>query len=238
MGMKLAVILGSGVEIDKSRINNIDLIKGPEISGIHRKLVYTCKYNGRDLLVISGRKHFYEGFKYDELLSNIALASECSAEYLIITNAAGGVNDNFNVSDLMLIRSHVNLNSALIYKQSPFPYDAELSELFVNACAEAGVMLHEGVYGYYQGPTYETKAEIRFQKKFNIDAAGMSTVPEIGNAHSRGIKTIGVSVITNLLNENASQTASHDDVLISAAAASAGLNKTLNLLLESISGIH
>jgi purine-nucleoside phosphorylase len=95
-------------------------------------------------------------------------------------------------------------------------------------------MLHEGVYGYYQGPTYETNAEVRFQKKFNIDAAGMSTVPESNEACKRGINVIAISVVTNLLNENRPEPASHESVIEKAKAASVGLNKALSILIPQL----
>jgi len=95
-------------------------------------------------------------------------------------------------------------------------------------------MIHEGIYGYYQGPTYETKSEIRFQKKYKIDAAGMSTIPESNEAILKGIKVIALSVITNILKENDSEPASHESVIKNAKAASVNLNKILSVLIPQL----
>ena len=109
-----------------------------------------------------------------------------------------------------------------------------LAELFMESCKKAKVNFYEGVYGYYQGPTYETKAEIRFQKKFLIDAAGMSTIPEVTEANKCGIKVIAVSVITNILMENNIEPATHEAVLMNAFNASKNLNKVLSVLIPQL----
>jgi purine-nucleoside phosphorylase len=233
MGILIAIILGSGIELDPDRIRDINVLKR-ECKGVHNKLRYTCTFEGREIFVLQGRKHFYEGYKYNELTEDIRLVKEMGAANLIITNAAGGVNNNFNVSDLMLIRSFVNLNSRLVYKKNPFPYDIKLAELFLTSCSNAGVAIHEGVYGYYQGPTYETKAEVRFQRKYNIDAAGMSTIPESSEASLNGIKVAAVSVITNILKENNLEPADHETVISSAKAASGNLNKALSAFISQL----
>jgi purine-nucleoside phosphorylase len=234
MPEKLAVILGSGIKLDSNLADDLRVIYNDDGTGVHKKKIFSCRIDGHELLVIQGRKHFYEGYDETAITENINFALKYGAENLLITNAAGGVNDNFNIGDLMLIRSHVNLNTAFFHKQRSFPYDAELSQLFSLACCNAGVILHEGVYGYYQGPTYETKAEVRFQRKFRIDAAGMSTVPEVNRAIENELRVAGVSVITNLLKEDLTSPATHDEVLAEAEAASAGFNKALIRFIEML----
>jgi len=233
MGITLGIILGSGIELESSRTRDIKVLSSDN-SGVHTKKKYTCVFEGHDILVLQGRKHFYEGYSYDKLTEDIKFIKKYGINHLVLTNAAGGVNCNFNVSDLMLIRSHVNLNSSLFYKRNPFPYDKKMAECFISSCMDANVALHEGVYGYYQGPTYETKAEVRFQKKFNIDAAGMSTIPESNEANTLGIKVIAVSVITNILKENDMEQASHESVINKAKAASLNLNKALSALIPQL----
>src|SRR4030095_12688396 len=229
MALKLAVILGSGIELDDSLLSNINIISR-EDSGIHRKIIYICRFNGSELMVFRGRKHFYEGHTYSLLTENINKLAKFRIKNVIITNAAGGGNSNFLVGEVMLIKLHIYLNSRILCKSSNFPYSVKLQNLFEQSCRIAKVRIHKGVYGYYQGPAYETKAEIRFQKKFNIDAAGMSTVPEVTAACIKGINVMGVSVITNLLKENNVEPASHESVLNVAKTASKNLQKALSVL--------
>jgi len=229
----LAVLLGSGIEIENSRVKDAEILF-EDSSGIHRKVIYKCLFDGYPLLVLQGRKHFYEGHKLSELTENIKIIKSLGIKNLVITNAAGGVNDNFAAADLMLIRSHVNLNSILVFKKKAFSYSKELQEKFELSCIDSKVKLQSGIYGYYQGPAYETKAEIRFQKKFNIDAAGMSTIPEVNEASLNGINVIAVSVITNLLKENNIEPANHESVLTTAKAASENLNKVISGLIKQL----
>jgi purine-nucleoside phosphorylase len=229
----LGLILGSGIDLDENIITD-KAIFSIERRGVHVKVVYTCKIHGKELLVFKGRKHFYEGYSRDEMLENIRTAKEHGVRNLIITNAAGGLNENFVDGDLMLITSHISFNNKLINNKNPDPYSKELSEKFKRACMKSKVKLHEGSYGFYSGPTYETKAEIRMQKKIRLDAAGMSTIPEVYEAASHGMKVISVSVITNLLKENAILPASHEDVLSTAQKASANLNKAIENLISEL----
>lgn len=231
--ISLAIILGSGIELDKSTLNDIK-VTYEDNSGIHKKLIYTCMLEGHNTIVFQGRKHYYEGHPVEVLTENIKMIESMGVKNLVITNAAGGINDNYKVGDLMLIKSHINLNNNILCKSKPFPYSTKLKELFEISCRAAKIRLQNGVYGYYQGPTYETKAEIRFQKKFNVDAAGMSTVPEANSASIKGINAIGVSVITNLLKENNLLPPNHESVLSTAKAASANLNKALTALITQL----
>lgn len=233
MGISLAIILGSGIEIDSERIENIRVLDEDEF-GIHKKVKFICSFEGHELLAIQGRKHFYEGHNFDQLTNDIKFIREYGVGNLMITNAAGGVNDNYYVTDLMLIRSFVNLNNSLIHAKRAFPYDSVLMELFRKSCMKSGTTLHEGVYAYHQGPNYETKSEIRFQKKYYFDAAGMSTVPESIDANLSGIKVLALSVITNILKENFSEPASHESVIANAKAASANLNKALSAFVTQL----
>jgi purine-nucleoside phosphorylase len=229
----LGLILGSGIDLDENIITD-KAIYSIDRGGIHIKIVYTCKINGKELLVFKGRKHFYEGFSRDEMLENIRIAKEHGVRNLLITNAAGGLNENFIDGDLMLITSHISFNNKLVYHKNSDPYSHELIEKFKRACMKSKVKLQEGLYGFYSGPTYETKAEIRMQKKIGLDAAGMSTIPEVYEAASLGMKVISVSVITNLLKENAILPASHEDVLFTAQKASASLNKAIENLISEL----
>lgn len=233
MIIPLAIILGSGIEIETARIKQAETLF-EDNSGIHRKVIFKCLFEGFPLLVLQGRKHFYEGYKFTDLTENIQKIKSMSIKNLVVTNAAGGVNDNFSAADLMLIKSHINLNNMLLFQKKNFPYSKILQEKFEASCIEAKVKLQTGIYGFYQGPTYESKAEIRFQKKYNIDAAGMSTIPEVNEASLNGMNVIAVSVITNLLRENNIEPANHEAVLTTAKAASTNLNKVISGLIRKL----
>jgi purine-nucleoside phosphorylase len=229
----LGLILGSGIDLREDAITD-KTVYSVDTSGVHKKIIYGCKIHGKELLVFKGRKHFYEGYGLNEMLANVHLANEYGVKNLLITNAAGGLNENFAEGDLMLITSHVDFNGRLLYKKNACPYSNELQKKFKKACSKSKVKLHEGSYGYYSGPTYETKAEIRMQKKFGLDAAGMSTIPEVYEASSLGMNVISVSVITNLLKENDTLPASHDEVLYTAQKASTKLNKAIEVLISEL----
>ena len=222
----LALILGSGLELDESLITSKKLLFEDK-SGIHHKLVFTCMIGDRKLLVFRGRKHFYEGNGFESITSSVRTASEMGAGNILITNAAGGLNENFDEGDLMLINSHINFIEKMNHKRSPFPYSKTLQEIFLRVSGEMKIKVHEGVYGCYSGPAYETSGEVRFQKKIGLDAAGMSTLPEVNAAGGLGINVIAVSVITNLLKENFPQHTAHEDVLNISKIASAKLNAIL-----------
>lgn len=222
----LALILGSGLELDESLITSKELLSEDK-SGIHHKLVFTCIMGGRKLLVFRGRKHFYEGHGFESITSSVKTAYEMGTRNILITNAAGGLNENFDEGDLMLINSHINFIEKMNQKRNPFPYSKTLQKTFLRISGKMKIKIHEGVYGCYSGPAYETCGEIRFQKKIGLDAAGMSTLPEVNAAAGLGINVIAVSVITNLLKENLQQHTSHGNVLNISKTASAKLNAIL-----------
>ncbi|MCC6866057.1 MAG: purine-nucleoside phosphorylase [Ignavibacteria bacterium] len=231
--LKLAIILGSGVELNKNVFLNKQIIK-EENEGVHLKQVYICKCGSDNILVFKGRKHFYEGFKKDEISGNIKFAAEMGIDKIFITNAAGGLNENFNAGDLMLITSHINFLTKIVNKPVSHFYDENLMNILRKCCIKNKIKLHEGTYGCYSGPTYETKAEIRFQKNFMLDAAGMSTVPEVLYASDKGLRVVAVSIITNLLKENEIAHISHNEVLSTASAASQNLNIILPCFISEL----
>lgn len=227
----LCLILGSGIELSDDIITD-KIIYNVDTSGVHKKIMYGCKIAGREVLVFKGRKHFYEGHSAEQMLGSVREAYENGIRNLLITNAAGGINENFRDGDLMLITSHIDFNDKLTYPKMYNHYSRDMQNNFRKASSLAKVKLQEGSYGFYTGPTYETKAEIRMQKKIGLDAAGMSTIPEVYEAAKLGMNVIAVSVITNLLKENAILEASHDDVLATAQKASVQFNKVIKEFIQ------
>lgn len=222
----LGLILGSGIDLADEILTD-KVIYSIDTVGIHKKMVFGCNIGGREVLVFKGRKHFYEGHQLEGMLGNVHTAYEYGVRNLLITNAAGGINENFADGDMMLITSHIDFNNQINYTKSFEHYSTHMQNNFRKACSVAKVKLQEGSYGFYTGPTYETKAEIRLQKKIGLDAAGMSTVPEVYESSKLGMNVMAVSVITNLLKENAILVSSHDDVLATAEKASINFNKVL-----------
>jgi len=217
--VKLGVILGSGLDRAADFFPSAELIS-EELHGIHSKRIFLVDDLRNPVILYCGRKHFYEGYSQDEINANIEDAASRGVEYLLITNAAGGLNVNYEESDLMMIHSHINLNSKLRSERISFPYDKELNERFKNICYALNTKFYDGIYACLPGPAYETNSEILFLKKTGADAVGMSTVPEVLHAKKLGIKVLGVSVITNLLKENIHSLTTHKSVLETSKKAS------------------
>lgn len=228
---KLAIILGSGLDVVIDKFQQKTLITAQN-KGIHKKRIYKAEVNNIQVLLFCGRSHYYEGFSNDIILENIKKAQEYGVKYILITNAAGGLNPYLHKSDIMLINSHISFNQRFNYKRtSYFPYDKELMLKFRDVCKSLKIKFLDGIYGCTHGPAYETSAEIRMLKKTGIDAIGMSTVPEVMEAYSDKIKILGLSVITNMLNENQIIPANHQEILKSANKASERLFNIINKLI-------
>lgn len=213
MKRKIGIILGSGLNKFTEEMKSPHLLYQDKGS-FHDLQVKSGKIEGIEVILFSGRRHFYEGYSAENVLSNVKMATELGVNFLIITNAAGGLNRNFRVSDLMLITSHLNFikkNPASVRNAVVYPKDI-LNEIR-NISLREKINLRSGSYCCNTGPNYETKSEIRLLSKLGIDAVGMSTVPEILFANQSGITTLGLSCITNILSENRSGETKHEEVL-------------------------
>jgi len=158
---------------------------------------------------MQGRFHFYEGYSLDEVTLPVRAFGAMGVQSLVLTNAAGGINERFREGTLMLIMDHINLMlmSPLRGQHDDrlgarFPdmtevYSRDYQRIAREVAAELGIELDEGVYMALQGPNYETPAEIRMMRALGADAVGMSTVPEAIVAKQMGMKTLGLSLITN-----------------------------------------
>ncbi len=209
---RVGVILGSGLsDVIDDLVPGDDTvsigygeIKGfgaPSVAGHRGTLTIS-----QDAAVMAGRFHFYEGRPMDDVVLPVATLAELGVTSLIVTNAAGGINPDYEPGDLVLISDHINLmgTSPLIGPQDPasvarFPdmttaYDSEYGELAKKIDAK----LKSGVYAALTGPTYETPAEIQMLARLGADLIGMSTVPEVIVARSYGVRVVGISTVTNL----------------------------------------
>lgn len=216
-----AVILGSGLGDFGNELKNSTTISYRSIPGFpqstvtgHSGALIFGEVEGRITLAFSGRFHFYEGHSFDRTVLPVQLAKALNADKLIISNAAGGINLNFRVGDLMIIRDIVRLNMMLSLP-CPEPWGLDLYPVTrrVQEIADSlGIKTYTGNYLYVKGPNYETKAEIRAFRLLGGDAVGMSTAPELIEAARIGLKTAAVSLITNAAAGVTGQKLDHDEV--------------------------
>jgi purine-nucleoside phosphorylase len=192
------------------------------VEGHSGKLIFG-KLGGVDILAMQGRFHFYEGYNMKEVTFPVRVMYELGIKTLFVSNAAGGMNPQFSIGDLMIITDHINLFPEHPLRGKNFPtgprfpdmheaYDHQLIEEANKIAKEKGIKVQHGVYVGTQGPTFETPAEYRMFAKLGGDAVGMSTVPEVIVAHHCGIKTFGVSVITDLGGFDVPVEVSHEEV--------------------------
>lgn len=237
LNIKIGIILGSGLSEFEKELSSPEILYQDSTS-FHSLKVISGKINETDVVIFSGRRHLYEGYSMNEVLSNVNLAKELNINFLIVTNAAGGINRDFNVSDIMLITSHFNFTFRRIpVRINTGCYDRKLNELILKAASDNRIKLKSGSYCCASGPMYETKSEIRYFSKAGIDAVGMSTVPEILSARSQGIKTIAFSCITNLISENSSGITNHEEVVEAGKKAYSNFSGILKLIVSESYGI-
>ncbi|MDN4594125.1 purine-nucleoside phosphorylase [Polycladomyces subterraneus] len=229
---EIGLILGSGLGVLADEIE--DAVKIPyetiphfPVSTVegHAGQLVIGKLEGKSVITMQGRFHLYEGYPLTAVTFPIRVMKALGVRRMIVTNAAGGVNESFEPGDLMLIRDHLNLTgrNPLIGPNHPelgvrFPdmseaYAASLRELAQTVAKEQGLRLREGVYAGLLGPSYETPAEIRMLRKLGADAVGMSTVPEVIVARHAGIEVLGISCISNMAAGILPQPLSHEEVM-------------------------
>ncbi len=225
-----AIILGTGLgqlasEItDKYEFSYTDIPNFPisTVEGHSGKLIFG-KLGNKDIMAMQGRFHFYEGYSMKEVTFPVRVMYELGIKTLFVSNAAGGMNPQFSIGDLMIITDHINLFPEHPLRGKNFPtgprfpdmhetYDLQLVAEADKIAAEKGIKVQHGVYVGVQGPTFETPAEYRMFARMGGDAIGMSTVPEVIVAHHCGIKTFGVSVITDLGGFDDPVEVSHEEV--------------------------
>ncbi len=200
--------------------------------------------HGKQVLCLQGRLHYYEGHSMQLLTLPVRIMASLGVKTIILTNAAGGVNVDYNPGDLMMIRDHINYSGAnpLIGQNLEefgprFPdvsdlYSIDLRSKIKMAAVEAGIPLRQGVYMMFSGPNYETPAEVRMARILGADAVGMSTVPEALVAAQCGIRVVGVSCITNMAAGVLPRKLSHTEVIETADRVKSTFTALLNLILK------
>jgi len=199
----------------------------PSVEG-HKGQLVIGQLEGQDVLIMQGRNHFYEGISMAEVGLPVRVMQRLGVKIVIVTNAAGAVNQDFQPGDLMFITDHINLlgmagNSPLrgpnLDELGPrFPdmsqaYDRQLMEIACQVAKEQGIQLRQGVYICLAGPSFESPADLRFLRAIGVDAVGMSTVPEVVVARHGGQRVLGFSGISNKANLNGNTITTHEEVL-------------------------
>jgi purine-nucleoside phosphorylase len=232
---RIALILGSGLGSLAEAVQDSVVIPYGEIPNWpvstvigHEGSLVVGKLHQHEVIVMQGRVHYYEGYSMDQVTLPVRVMQRLGVEYLIVTNAAGAVNPEFEPGDLMLITDHLNL----IGMAGPNPlrgpnfdelgprfpdmsqaYDRQLAQLARSVAQDQGVLLREGVYVGLAGPSFETPADLRFLRAIGVDAVGMSTVPEVTVAKHGGQRVLGISGISNKANLDGNTVTTHKEVL-------------------------
>jgi purine-nucleoside phosphorylase len=240
---KLADVIEAEAVIPYAKIPNF--AKSTAIG--HKGNFIFGKLAGKYVCAMQGRFHYYEGYPMEQVTLPIRVMATLGIKVLLVSNAAGGLNQSFSVGDLMIIRDHINmLPNPLIGKNfdefgDRFPdmtaaYDLNLIKKAESIAKRAKIPVRKGVYLGNTGPSYETPAEVRYYLSIGADAVGMSTVPEVLVARHCGIPVFGMSVITNISNtENAcTKLNDGDDVVRAADAAADRMCKLFTKLIETL----
>lgn len=250
---KIAVILGSGLGDlvdgleDKEYIDYKDIPNFPQstVEGHEGRLVFG-RIKGIDVLAMQGRFHYYEGYTMKEVTYPVYVMQQLGIKKLIVTNACGGINTDFNPGTLMLIKDFINLfgDNPLIgvndqrfgprFPDMSEPYKLELIDKAKTIADEIGIVYKEGIYAGFMGPYYETAAEIVSIGRQGADAVGMSTVPETIAANYLGIDVLGIACITNMATGIQKHKHSHERVVATAKKVSADLCMWVTKIIENL----
>ncbi|MGL4994312.1 MAG: purine-nucleoside phosphorylase [Bacteroidales bacterium] len=249
----VGIILGSGLgqlvdHIEAQEVINYEDIPNFPVStveGHSGKLIFGI-LGGREVVAMQGRFHFYEGYDMKQCTFPVRVMKAIGINTLFASNAAGGMNPDFVVGDVMIINDHINMfpehplrgkNFKELGTRFPDMHDAYSKPLIAKAkeIAEAkGIKLQEGVYLGTSGPTFETPAEYRMFYRLGADAVGMSTVPEVIVARHGGMDVFALSVITDMWYDGKPVEVSHEEVLEAANSAQPKMTAIMTALIEQM----
>ena len=250
----IGIVLGSGLGKLADEIKNPTIIPYRDVPEFPVSTAIGDKGNfmygdlgGKKIIAMQGRLHFYEGYPMELVTLGVRVMKLLGIEFLFVSNAAGGVNFDYHVGDLVIIKDHINMmpNPLIGPNLSDFgprfpdmtcAYDLELQQLAERIGIQMGLNLRKGVYFGSTGPTYETPAEIRFFREVGADLVGMSTIPEVIVARHCGIRVFGMSVVTNEANtRNVPKNFNDgDDVVKQAGIAADNMSKLFRRMIEEL----
>ena len=251
---EIGVILGSGLGDYVEALEDAKYVDYKDIPGFphstapgHAGRWWTGKLHGKRVCMMQGRFHSYEGYDLQQVTLPVRVMKLLGVKTLIVTNAAGGVNLSFKPGTLMILTDCINfsgknpLTGPNIAEFGPrFPdmtrtFDRELIDLCASQAEKLGMdNVRQGVYTWFNGPTYETPAEIRFARTMGSDAVGMSTVPEVIVARHCGMRILGVSCITNMAAGILDQLLSEEEVIEVAGRTKATFRSLLDATIEAM----
>jgi purine-nucleoside phosphorylase len=227
-----AVILGTGLGELADEVSAATTIAYGEIPGFQRSTALAHKgrmvcgqFAGQPMIMLQGRCHLYEGYPLADLTLPVRVLAALGVKTLVVTNAAGGLNPDFTIGDVMLIDDHVNLlwiggtftldaaGLGRITRPQSRLYDLELAAAASAAARQHDFPLQRGVYVAVTGPSYETRAEYRAFRRLGGDCVGMSTVPEVLTAAALGLRVLGLSTVTNVACPDAPKIVSAEEVV-------------------------
>lgn len=250
----VGIVLGSGLGKLAEKIEGKVVIPYKEIPGFpvstaigHKGNFIAGYLGGKPVIAMQGRFHYYEGYTMELVTLPIRVMKVLGIQYLFVSNAAGGVNFDFKVGDLMVITDHIShLPNPLIGPNMPEfgprfpdmtrPYDLDLRKKAFEIAADLGITLKQGVYFAGTGPSYETPAEYKYFRLIGGDAVGMSTIPEVIVARHSDIPVFGMSVITNEAHDDYAEDYVNDgdDVVVAADAAADRMTTLFTELIASL----
>ncbi len=250
---KVAMVLGSGLGYLGDEVEDATAVPYQDISYFkpstapgHKGRLVFGRLAGRDVAVMQGRMHHYEGYSYEETAYAVRVLRLLGADTLIVTNAAGCVRTDWHAGELMLITDQIKMFSESPLRGENLPqyghrfpdashlYTPRQLELAKSVAAEQGVELREGVYFYCYGPQYETPAEIRAVRALGGDAVGMSTAPEVIVAAHCGMEVLGFTLLSNMAAGILDQPLSEQEVLDAAEAAKGKFSRLVLGCLEKL----
>ena len=250
----VGIVLGSGLGKLAEKIEDKIVVPYKEIPGFpvstaigHKGNFIAGYLGGKPVIAMQGRFHYYEGYTMELVTLPIRVMKVLGIQYLFVSNAAGGVNFDFKVGDLMVITDHIShLPNPLIGPNMPEfgprfpdmtrPYDLDLRKKAFEIAADLGITLKQGVYFAGTGPSYETPAEYKYFRLIGGDAVGMSTIPEVIVARHSDIPVFGMSVITNEAHDDYAEDYVNDgdDVVVAADAAADRMTTLFTELIASL----
>ena len=256
LGLKptVGIILGSGLGRLADIIENPVVIPYKDIPWFpistavgHKGNYIVGTLGGKTVIAMQGRVHYYEGYSMEQVTMPTRVMKVVGITHLFVSNAAGGVNYDYHLGDLMIIKDHINnIPNPLVgpnmdefgprFPDMTRPYDLELIKKAEAIAAELGIPVHKGVYFGGTGPTYETPSEYKYIRIIGGDVTGMSTIPEVIIARHMDVKVFGMSVVTNEAHDDYAEDYVNDgdDVVVAANAAADKMAKIFVRLLESI----
>lgn len=252
-GAEIAIVLGSGLGDYAEALTDAKFIDYRDIPHFpvstvqgHKGRWHTGLLHGKRVCMMQGRFHAYEGYDMREVTMPVRVMQKLGVHTLIVTNAAGGVNLDFQAGDLMLITDVINLTgrNPLIgpnldafgprFPDMTRALDRDLQALALETARRQGIPLQKGVYCWLNGPTYETPAEIRMVRVLGADAVGMSTVPEIIAARHGGMRVLGLSCITNMAAGVLDEPLNHAEVMAMGEKVKGTFQKLLDGVIEKL----